>query len=54
MMIEVYYREYEDKGQYLWDKDMLMAVWKNEALVSTDVPKVIPRHRRSVKLLTLF
>lgn len=30
MMIEVYYREYEDKGQYLWAKDMLMEVWKNE------------------------
>ena len=31
MMIEVYYREYEDKGQYLWAKDMLMVVWKNKA-----------------------
>lgn len=28
MMIEVYYREHEDKGQYLWAKDMLMTVWK--------------------------
>ena len=28
MMIEVFYREYEDKGQYLWAKDMLMEVWE--------------------------
>lgn len=30
MMIEVYYREYEDKGQYLWAKELLMTVWNNE------------------------
>ena len=27
MMIEVYYREYEDKGQYLWAREMLEEVF---------------------------
>ncbi len=26
MMIEVFYREYEDQGQYLWAKEMLCEV----------------------------
>ena len=26
MMIEVFYREYEDKGQYQWAKEMLLGV----------------------------
>ncbi|MBP5197920.1 MAG: aminoglycoside phosphotransferase family protein, partial [Lachnospiraceae bacterium] len=26
MMIEVFYREYEDKGQYQWAKEMLSGV----------------------------
>lgn len=27
MMIEVFYREYEDQGQYFWAKEMLATVW---------------------------
>ena len=26
MMIEVFYREYEDKGQYQWAKEMLLGI----------------------------
>lgn len=30
MMIEVYYREYENENQYFWAKDKLITVWTNE------------------------
>ena len=35
MMVEVFYREFEDKGQYYWAKEQLLSVlyekWKNKA-----------------------
>ena len=31
MMIEVYYREYEDESQYFWAKDKLITVWSDDA-----------------------
>jgi len=30
MMIEVYYREFEDEGQYFWAKEMLEKCWNRE------------------------